>query len=146
MPNDAVKFDLNLYEATLIQNKATKNLTAVFNEALAQYELTKLDWLFLSVLQVEDCKNMQQIAATLSVEPPLVSRLAKKHSDTGLLTWKKSETDRRIKYMTLTVEGTDLLRRIEVTVRKELREYVKDISRDQLYVYFSVMNKIASKS
>lgn len=76
----------------------------------------------LKVLAEEDGQTMSKLAATLSVQPPTVTKMVTRLSAQGFLRRATSETDGRLARVFLTDEGRALVETVDKTWKRLERE------------------------
>ncbi|WP_428698524.1 MarR family winged helix-turn-helix transcriptional regulator [Stappia sp.] len=76
----------------------------------------------LKVLADEDGQTMSKLAATLSVQPPTVTKMVTRLSAQGFLRRAASETDGRLARVFLTDEGRALVETVDKTWKRLERE------------------------
>lgn len=125
---------LDLFLPVLIEN-AHRHLTQRLTEALAAEGMQPDFWRVLFVLGDEKGKTMGDLADSLSMNPPKVSKLMDKMVSKGLVLRKADEDDNRRVLAYITDKGLSALARMHEPVERfesELREKLGLSSHKQL--------------
>lgn len=135
---------LTTYQAGLLQSRAFRKLSVFLNNALKEHHLTMTEWAFLGLVSDHKKVRMQSMAAFLDVEPPFATKLSRSLENKGLIIRKTDTHDSRVRWITLTPAGVKLVKLVEATLRRQLRDYLKPISLRELIVYVHVLAKISN--
>lgn len=107
-----------LYELALLVKAAQRGLERFMNEAMSPLGLTGSQADAIFVIGQAEPVSLKQLGELLIAEAGHPSRLVDRLVDAGFVQRKAAVADRRRIELTLTVEGRNLLKRIE-TVRAE---------------------------
>lgn len=136
---------LPTYEAGLIQSQAFRAMSNFMSSYLEKYDLSLPEWKLLGHLTEVGEMSPSQIARLLSVKAPIGSRLLKSLEAKSLLIRKSDRQDSRRVYVSPTLAGRRLVKRIEPDLRRELKLFLNDVRRQELAVYLMVLTKLAKK-
>ncbi len=142
------KFELpTMYELCLMHARADRAMRAVVAKQLDSQNLTMMEWLALGVVAAgpKEGVSMSQIASTLDVTLPQVTALIGNLLQDKMIKQKVLASDRRGRQVMGTLRGKRTLAKLESTIAVAMREWSKDISRDQLRTYMVTVAKLASK-
>lgn len=136
---------LPTYEAGLIQSQAFRAMANFMTSYLEKYDLSLPEWKLLGHLTEVGQMSPSQIARLLSVKAPISSRLLKSLETKRLLIRKAGRQDNRKVYVSSTLAGRRLVKRIEPDLRRELKLYLRDIKTQELEIYLKVLTKLAKR-
>lgn len=135
---------LTTYHIGLAQTKAYRALKRMTNELLEPYGISSVDWALLGLLREQDAGiRSMDLAGLLSVEQPFVTVLLKKLVAAGLVVVENHVDDRRIKLVTLSQKGRDLVPRVEKQLRSGMRPLLSNLSIREILTYSKVIQTIA---
>lgn len=136
------------YQACLVHARADRNFRGLVANALHPFGLTKNEWLLLAVVsEAPDIGyGMKELADMLDVGMPHVTALLTKLDTQKLVIQKSVPEDKRRRFLLVTKKGSKLLHEIDAVIRDDLRNYLGDMSREQVVNYYSVVFLLANKS
>ncbi len=143
------KFDLpTMYELCLMHARADRAMRVVVSKQLESQHLTMMEWLALGVVAAgpKEGVSMSQIASTLDVTLPQVTALIGNLLENRMIKQKVLASDRRGRQVISTTRGKHTLSKLESKIAAAMREWSKDINREDLRVYMSTVAKLASKN
>jgi DNA-binding MarR family transcriptional regulator len=142
-----VEVGVSMYEACLLHSRADRALRLVVSKQLEQFNVTMMEWLLMGAVYYgpKEGMTMSAVAQALDVTLPQVTALTAGLTKQKLLKQKISRQDRRSRRLICTTAGKKLLEEIEQAVNTAMREWVSDIPRDQLEVYFKTVEALANK-
>jgi DNA-binding MarR family transcriptional regulator len=136
---------LTTYRTGLLQSKAHRALSAFMTGALSKSGLSAPQWALLGVLTDKRQLRPSQISAELGVKPPVTTALLNELVAKKLIVRVAHGSDNRAALVGITDAGAQLVATVEHDLRKEMKEFLKDVKIPELIVYMRVLNKIASK-
>ncbi len=113
-------------------------------DQLASAGLTPPKWALLGVLYDGGSVSMHELAELLGVSSAFVSRLVKELAAEEFVRTDIGLQDKRIKAAAITHQGRDHVKSIELRLRKNLREYTKEVTSEDLESYLKVLRIFAS--
>lgn len=134
------------YHAGMLQAKAYRTLRQRMSQGLAIHKLSMQEWAVLGHVVASARLPQAQVAEILGVESPLATTLVNSLEKKGLVARTSDLADRRAKVITATAKGKAKAGAVENDLRGDLREWLGDISRRDLYTYVKVLQKIADKT
>lgn len=144
MQPDASPNRLPTYQVGLLHSRAFRNLNNFMTDQLADIGLTPPKWALLGVLYDSGAVQLHVLADELGVSPAFVSRLIKELSAEELVHVGAEVADQRTKAAAITRRGKERVDRMELRLRKNLREYTAEVSSADLQVYLKVLRAFAS--
>jgi len=137
----------SLYREGALQVKAYRLLQAQVYGFLEDFGLNPTQWFVLGYLQ-EHKKGVRltEIATLLSVETPLITMMADKLEEQGLVKRTTHPTDGRAKLLIITPKGSALLPKIEQRVRAGLDRVLYGVTDSELLTYQKVLKTIISNT
>ena len=133
------------FEAGLLQNQAYRALNTFLSLQLEKENLTVPEWKLLGQLTIKEGQRPSQLAAILDIEPPYATRLVVSLEKKGFVTRRSDPTDERVKQVYLTKKGRLRAAATEKSVRKAMREFMHDVTANELAAYLVVIGKLARK-
>lgn len=127
-----------------ITSRSAKLLAECFEKRLNYYNITRTQWIALYYVKICDNITQKQLADKMSLKEPTVVRLIDKMEITGWLTRIGSETDKRIKILKLTKEGSEIESKMSVIAEKFRDDVISNISAEEIDVYNNVLSKMLS--
>jgi DNA-binding MarR family transcriptional regulator len=141
--NEATK--TSMYEACLQHSRADRALRLVVAKELEESNVTMMQWLLLATVSKGPNSGMRmtELAAALDVTMPQITALMNDLVELKLAKQKISSTDRRSRRLMATPVGKKLISEIESRLDQSLREWLKDIPKDDLRSFLRTSRKIA---
>jgi DNA-binding MarR family transcriptional regulator len=143
------KFELpTMYELCLMHARADRAMRVVVSKQLEGQQLTMMEWLALGVVAAGPAKegvSMSQIASTLDVTLPQVTALIGKLLENKMIKQRVLASDRRGRQVMVTTRGKRTLTKLETAIAMAMREWSKDVDREQLRNYMITVAQLASK-
>lgn len=133
------------YKAGLLQSKAYRVLSDFLTGQLKAYNITLSEWKLLGHLFEAESMTPSDIGELLSVRMPICTRLLNSLQHKGLISRRQDETDNRVNYADITIDGQRLVTRIEGQLRHEMEQFLSDIPRQDLEAYVRVLARLAHK-
>ncbi len=87
-------------------------------------------------------KTMKQIAKSISVAPNAATAVVDRLVAKGIAERKPGETDRRLCLVKLTPKGTDVLKKINVTMKAETKDFFHYLSEEEANSFYLTLEKI----
>ena len=134
---------LATYEAGMLQAAANRNLNTFLTNALKSSNITVSEWSALGILATTGESRPSDIAAIMDVKTPMATRIIQSLCEKSLVAEQKVSEDQRGKMIVLTAAGKKLLDEEEIIVRGGMREYMKDVPREDLIGYLRVIEYLA---
>lgn len=131
--------DANLptYKKTMLQAVAYKRIRSAVNTVLHRFDLNATQWMILGVLY-ESATGLRitDIAHSLEVEVPLITRLAQALRKDGLVQRKLSSKDKRIRPLSLTDHGKEVVADVEQQLGRRMSELERGLDSQTAAGYF----------
>ncbi len=133
---------LSAYNYGLLQGKAYRVLQTSLSETLAPFKLTIPEWKLLG--QVYDYKKIRvaDLAKILDVDPPLITSLVKDLQLKKFVDKNNDTDDRRVVYVTPTIETLELIPQLDNVVKKSVKNLFKDCSPAEFITYLQVLQQL----
>jgi DNA-binding MarR family transcriptional regulator len=129
--------------ASIIQERAYRVIREGVTETLDEFSLDPRLWSILSAVQAHpEGIRLNEVAALLYVQPPLITMRLKELVTLDYITSKKREDDFRSKYLELTEKGKVCVIKTNEKLNNRLTELVKGIKEKDLEIYFNVLQSI----
>lgn len=133
------------YEAGLLQARAHRALRNRLSTQLEKHDLTLPEWALLGQLHEKGSLRLTEISAVLAVESPLATNLVNGLSRKDLVERRRDTADARAKQVRLTAKGQALVPQTEKALRRDLREFLREVPPAKLAAYLEVLRIIAGK-
>ena len=135
-PNEKARFLANLiFTANWFQNK--------FIDFLKPYGVSPEQFNILRILRgTGDWMTMNDIKSRMMDKAPNATRLADKLLEKGYVMRKRSESDRRVVYLNLTKEGSQLLEDIDRDPGMKRDPFLENISEKDAKKFSAILDKI----
>lgn len=131
------------YDVGLLQARGYRILKHMTAQVLRPEGLTTTEWAMIGIIShYPQGVLAQKIAETLSVHPPLVSRLLIKTEASGWITIEQGE-DKRQKVVHLSKKSLKNISRIEKNVRESLIPLLKGVEPKDLAGYLRTLDRIS---
>ena len=138
--------DFSTYRTGILQARAYRNLRSFMVNTLKDHQLTSTEWSLLGVVS-DETKNggirVSDLARLFDVETSFVTNMVKKLNNKGYIDYGYDEDDGRVRL----VLGTDKCHlkvvELEKLLRKQMREWLSEVSPKELVHYINVLNKIS---
>lgn len=131
---------LPTYKKAMIQVVAYRRIRSMVTTALKRFQLNTTQWMMLEVLY-ESATGLRitDIAHSLEVEVPLITRLSQSLLKEGLIENKQAVRDKRAKPLLLTARGMNLVKTVEQEIEKRTKRMEAGLSDKQLKQYFATL-------
>ncbi|MFZ5351674.1 MAG: MarR family winged helix-turn-helix transcriptional regulator [Bacillota bacterium] len=100
---------------------------------------------FLRYLRSEGRCTVTDIANHMGITLSAITSLSNKLCDLNLASRVRSDDDRRIVYLEITGKGKDTLRVADDNVRKLFEKYFSSLAEEEVFTFFSVIQKISNQ-
>lgn len=137
---------LNAYSTGLLQGKAYSRLHVALTQVLVPYNVSIPEWKLLGQLHDHGKIRLAELAGYLSYDPPMVTKLAKLLEKKGLLQRLQDPHDERAKIVSITKDGSGLVKEIEPVAKKKLSQILNGVSREELLTYIKVLTIIVNNT
>lgn len=135
--------NLNTWVSYITDN-STKFITDVFDQMLSSRGVTRVQWIALYYLGLEECINQKELAEKMQIKESTVARLVDRMERENLVERQRNENDRRVFNLVLTEKGL----RYRETLLPEGEKFndivSKDITEDEMETFMSVLKKMVS--
>jgi MarR family transcriptional regulator for hemolysin len=138
---------VSTYTTAALQVITYKKLQNKINGVLKQYGLNMTQWIILGRLR--DNKTglrTTDLARFINVEVPLITMVSQPLLGRGLLDSSKAAHDKRAKLLKLTDRADELMDNVETGMQKQLKDFMKGITRQEQNTYFKVLQTMVSSS
>lgn len=135
------------YRAGLLQAKVYRVFKSYTQEKLGAYDISTIDWALIGLLY-DSPQGMRptMIAEELGVEAPFATVLLANLKKKNIVAVEKDKKDTRVKIFYLTEKGQGLVPVVDQYLRNEMKVFAKDIRRDDLITYLSVLEQMLDNS
>lgn len=116
-------------------------LTNHTNHILEKHELSSSYWRVIRVLETAKTKNFGEIADTLHIEKPAVTKVLKKLATLGIVEIQRGQ-DKREKLVMLTTSGIEKIAEIRAELNPFLENALEGLSQEQLINAIDVLETI----
>lgn len=140
------QFGLNAYSTGLLQGKAYSRLHVRLTQALLPFHISIPEWKLLGQLHEHGNIKLTILANRLSYDPPMVTKLVNQLEKKRLVTRELDEIDERVKIITITSEGNQLILDAEPEVRNVMYVLLQGISQEELITYLKVLTTIVNNT
>lgn len=131
------------YNIGLVQARGYRALKQMTAAVLKPEGLTTIEWAMLGIISHHpNGIRSTELAESLGVQPPLVSRLMIKAEASGWINIVKG-TDKRERIIHLSTYGTNHITRIEKLVRAQLKPLLDGVAPRDLIGYLRTLSRIA---
>ena len=113
-------------------------------EQVASHDLNPLEFALLRAFLDVEQWTITQMAQSLPVKTPRISRLVTNLVDRGLIRRRRPPSDRRVVFLTLTDEGRALTLELYGRVQRYEAKLLQGVSEDEKAVFADVTSKVVS--
>lgn len=140
--------DLPTYVSGLLWAKANRAFRLRIGSSLEKYSLTLTEWALLGRLYESKSNgvHLADLAAALSVEPPLVTTMVSGLEKKGLVLRKEDIRDRRAKFIYLTEKGRAIVPEIEENVQQAVQKLLSGLTSEQIVACQQVLSAIVKNA
>jgi len=125
--------------------RATLMIFERFDERVAEYELTPVDFSVLCLIGRNPNIMPSQLCNVLALLPPNLAKILKRFSKRDLIQRINPETDKRAVMLSLSADGKKLLRKVEKIIVDLEREAACQLTDKQLAVLMDSLQKVYSQ-
>ena len=116
--------------------------TALFAEECSEYELTAVQYAALVAIGLHPLIDATRISRLISLDRSTLGDVLERIEAKGLVLRTASPTDRRIKLLSLSVRGKQLLADVELPVRKVQERLLQPLTVKEQQVFVSLLSRI----
>lgn len=124
--------------------RATLMIFERFDERVAEYELTPVDFSVLCLIGRNPNIMPSQLCISLALLPPNLAKILKRFSKRDLIERVNPANDKRAVMLTLSKEGKKLLKKVEKIIVDLEREAASQLTDKQLIVLKESLQKVYS--
>jgi MarR family transcriptional regulator for hemolysin len=131
---------LPTHKKAILQVVAYRRIRTAVNGVLNRFDLNTTQWMMLSVLY-ESATGLRitDIARSLEVEVPLITRLSRSLIKAGLVESKSNTGDKRTKPVGLTPAGQKVIGKVDKELQKKTAELEEGLSNTEVNGYFKTL-------
>lgn len=122
--------------------RSAKDISAAFNEALAQAGGSLPIWIVLISLKTQRLGNQRELARAIGIQGATLTHHLNAMETGGLITRRRAPDNRRIHLVEVTETGETLFRRLRTAVVAFDQRLRGGISDDELAAFESVLNRL----
>ncbi|GAA0727488.1 hypothetical protein GCM10008905_25120 [Clostridium malenominatum] len=126
----------------IITSRGTKEIVDAFNDRVALYNITRVQWIALYYIGEEEGITQKDLSDKMNVKESTVVRLIDRMEREGIVERIKNSEDRRVTKLHLTKEGKEKREEILPVGEEFSREGIDGISEEHLAVFKEVLEKI----
>ena len=131
---------LPTYKKTMMQVVAYRRIRGIVTNVLKRFDLNTTQWMILSLLYESTTGlRITDIARSIEVEVPLITRLARTLKAAGFIENMASLKDKRAKPLGLTVQGQAIITRVERELAKRTEQIEEGVSSHEVATYFKTL-------
>lgn len=132
----------------MIQTVAYKRIRTVLNSVLMHFDINATQWIMLGVLYESTTGlRITDIARSVEVEVPLITRLSRTLLDAGLVRESTAvTTDKRARPLALTSRGKSLISKIEKELEHRMQKLEKGMSDREVKRYFQTLEAFTNNA
>ncbi len=135
--------NLPTYITGTTQTKAYRVLREHVYGVLTQYDLTPSYWSMLGIIaKARNGIRQVEIAHTMHVKAPLVTIMAHKLQERGLIHRVQNQFDARAKLLALTPSGKKFVKTVETALQGQLEQLLSGLTETDLVAYHKVLTTI----
>lgn len=153
MNNESIKKKLYInpqqlyaYSTGLLQGMAYQRLYDSLNRVLIPFNLSIPEWKLLGQLHEHGKVKLSELAELLSYDAPMVTKLAKMLEKKELAKRIHDTVDERVKVINITIEGSQLIEKLEPEVKRAMALLLKGITPEELKIYIKVLSTIVNNT
>lgn len=108
-----------------------------------QSPLTRVQWLLLRYVSRSGASTIGSLAVHLDVRPSTMSQMVDRLEKAGLVYRESSDPDARVRWVKLTNEGVEMIRRMETLWAESLLEPFEQLSEAERAQLMNYMQRLA---
>lgn len=131
---------LPTYKKMMMQVVAYRRIRGIVSNVLRRFDLNTTQWMILGVLYESTTGlRITDIARSVEVEVPLITRLARTLKAAGLIENRASLKDKRAKPLGLTEQGQAMIARVERELANRTERIEEGVSSREVETYFKTL-------
>ena len=130
------------HRVEFLQWQATRVLEQVLENILTPYQISLSEWRLLGLIREQGELQATEIALTMGVKLPLITRHIGSLKRKKWLTVLHHAKDRRIKRILLSPIGREKLQAMEKEMSKSFQKSFRSVTKEEIEGYRSVLTKI----
>lgn len=134
-----------LLTASLLYRQSYRVLNHVVANVLNKFEITPLEWAFLSAIYYSNEITVTELANLLGVETPMITQLANQDKIKTLILIKKSKDDKRVRTLSVNAKAKRMLAKLEKELDAVLNDFFSGVDQKDIDAHLRVLAHIASK-
>ncbi len=137
---------LKAFHAGVLQGKAYRALQADLTIALSPFNLSIPEWKILGFICEEPGIRGVDLAGKLAIDTPLVTVLLQNLKKKKYIKREKDSHDKRVMKISCTEIAEDTIEKVEVAVRKTMKNIFVGVQPEEMQTYIRVLSIIAKNS
>lgn len=135
--------DLKATKIALMQSKFHRFIKHRLAVALRPFELQAVDWIVLGFLEHrKQAMVISDVATEIGVQPSFMTTIIAKLVKRGLITVKDDTSDHRRKHITLTSEGTKVVKLMQKQFEEFFTPFIRGLSKTEVETYLKVLKTV----
>lgn len=115
---------------------------AFFLAECAEAQLTPIQWGIMTVIAGQAGMGHQDIAAEMGIDRSNAADVLVRLADRGIVTLRRSTTDRRKKCAYLTPRGRSIMQRFETQVRRSQNRMLQPLNATERKVFMTLLRRL----
>lgn len=111
---------------------------------MGELDLTAMQWVPLMLIEHDRGRTAAELSRCNCVESSTMTRMLDRLEAKGLVTRKRSETDRRVINLELTAEGKRLVARVPYLLAESMNQHLSGFSRGEVDSFKSMLRRFAA--
>ncbi|MGE4485360.1 MAG: MarR family winged helix-turn-helix transcriptional regulator [Oscillospiraceae bacterium] len=129
-----------------ITARSAKTFVKALERRFRPYEISRIQWIALYYIYTGNAITQRGLADKMSVKEPTVVRLLQEMEQDGLVTRSGSDTDKRVRFPSLTEKGERICTELIPVVEKFKNDTIAGISREDLDVLTRTLGKMVENA
>ncbi len=121
-------------------------LHRTIDSKMASLDLTAMQWGPLMLIAYGKANTAAELSRCAGVETSTMTRMLDRLETKGLLTRKRSESDRRIIYLGLSAEGIALVSKVPDLLAESLNKHLRGFDAQELATIQSMLRRIVANA
>lgn len=121
-------FDSDNQAIAVVLHEVANRLKVLIDQKVQPYQLTRIKWLTLSILEKRNGITQSELANELGVDSSAIARLVRRMEDRKLIYRQGDESDRRIVRVFIKDEARPVLQDLKSISDEVCKDILKDLS------------------
>lgn len=125
-----------------ITESAMKQITDAFGQRLKKNGITRIQWIALYYIDIHKSISQRELSLLMNIKDSSVGRLLDRMERDEIIIRHRSETDRRVVFVSLSKHGEDLNKILMPIGQQFNNDLIKGLTEEELHIFHKVIENM----